>query len=455
MHEVPKKAPGLRFSLRTKWILFALVLGLGPLLALAGLSVRIQRQGLQQAERELGVAVVDQAGEAVERALDEAAEATHRVGRLLTEGKITSEEARLELAQETMARAAVLAHVAIYTPEGKLIDAITRAGAERKPPPLEKVPEGLPEAEGRWLAVEFRGEVAELRYTEALVRGGKRRGWAIGTLRPKALDELLDDLSRRRFDQPGRVVLVDAERRVIAGAQAGGSLAGKDIFESLGTRVAVAQRLALTSEYTTPEQGAMVGTLRTLPERGWMLLTRRPEAEAYQALGGAQRAFLLAALAVGALAVALGALLASRTTRPLRSLVALTRAYAARRFDEQVEVKTGDELQELGEAMKRMASELQQSEAELARRARTQAALSRFLPEAVALAVVDGQHQVALGGERREITVMFADVVSFTRFAEEAPPERVTAFLRAVCALVWDIASMLEPPDNVAQGDRM
>jgi MYXO-CTERM domain-containing protein len=31
----------------------------------------------------------------------------------------------------------------------------------------------------------------------------------------------------------------------------------------------------------------------------------------------------------------------------------------------------------------------------------------------------------------------------------------VQASARAVCALVWDIASMLEPPDNVAQGDRM
>ncbi|MCS6898293.1 MAG: cache domain-containing protein, partial [Myxococcales bacterium] len=276
MRKDPAKVTSPRLSLRVKWILSALTLSLVPLLALSVLSGRIQRQGLQHAERELGVAVVDQAGEAVERTLDEAAEATHRVGRLLTEGKITSEEARLELAQETMSRAAVLAHVAIYTPEGKLIDAITRAGADRKPPPLERVPEGLQAGEGQWLAVDFHDGAAELRYAEALVRGGKRRGWVIGTLRPKALDDQLEELSRRRFDQPGRVVLVDAEQRVIAGALAGGSLAGKDIFESLGSRVAVTQRLALTSEFTTPEQGAMVGTLRTLPERGWMLVTRRP-----------------------------------------------------------------------------------------------------------------------------------------------------------------------------------
>jgi adenylate cyclase len=439
MAEVSAKATAPRLSLRTKWILFALALALGPLAALAGLNVRIQRAGLQQAERELGVAVVDQAAESVERSLDEVAEATHRVGRLLTEGKITSEDARLELAQETLARAATLAHVAIYTPEGKLIDAITRAGAERKPAPLDRVPEGLPENEGRWLAVEFRENVAELRYAEALVRGGKRRGWVIGTLRPGALDEQIAELSRRRYEQADRVVLVDAERRVIAGASPGSSLASKDIFGALGPRAAVAQRLALTSEYTTPEQGAMVGTLRTLPERGWMLVARRPEAEAYQALAGAQRAFLLAALAVGALAVALGALLASRTTRPIQALVALTQAYRERRFEAVASVKTGDELQLLGEAMEQMAQGLERGEVELAQRARTQAALSRFLPEAVAEAVASGQHQVALGGERREVTILFADVVSFTRFAEEAPPERVTAFLNELFTVLTEV----------------
>jgi class 3 adenylate cyclase len=428
----------LRVSLRTKWVLFALLLGLGPLVALALLSVRIQRRGLEQAERELGVAVVDQAAEAVERSLDDAAEATHRVGRLLTEGKITSEDARLELSQETLARAVVLAHVAIYTPEGKLIDAITRAGEERKPEPLAAVPEGLSEKEGRWLAVEFEGGVAELRYAEALVRGGTRRGWVVGTLKPRALDELLQDLSRRRYEQADRVVLVDAERRVIAGGAPGSSLASKDIFAALGARAAVAQKLALTSEYPG-EQGPMVGTLRTLPERGWMLVTRRPEAEAYRALGGAQQASLIAALAVGALAAALGAFFATRTTRPIRALVGLTHAYAARRFGERAEVQTGDELQALGESMSRMADELQRSDAELAKRARAQADLSRFLPEAVAEAVASGFHHVALGGERREISVLFADVVAFTRFAEEAPPERVSAFLNELFTILTEV----------------
>jgi class 3 adenylate cyclase len=86
-----------------------------------------------------------------------------------------------------------------------------------------------------------------------------------------------------------------------------------------------------------------------------------------------------------------------------------------------------------------MADELQRSDAELARRARAQADLSRFLPEAVAEAVASGFHHVALGGERREISVLFADVVAFTRFAEEAPPERVSAFLNELFTILTEV----------------
>jgi len=142
---------------------------------------------------------------------------------------------------------------------------------------------------------------------------------------------------------------------------------------------------------------------------------------------------------VGALAAAAGALAATRTTRPIAALMRLTQAYAGRRFGERAEINSGDELQALGEAMSSMAQGLEASEAALERKARAQAALSRFLPEAVARAVAEGQHQLSLGGERRDVSVLFADVVSFTGFAEHAQPERVVAFLNELFTVLTEV----------------
>src|SRR5579884_3994237 len=108
--------PRPRLPLRARWTAALLLASALPLGLFAAATVRIQRDGLELAEKELEVSVIDRIGTALDRDLDDAAEATHRVGRELTEGTITDDEARLTLARETLARAGALAHVAVYTP---------------------------------------------------------------------------------------------------------------------------------------------------------------------------------------------------------------------------------------------------------------------------------------------------------------------------------------------------
>jgi adenylate cyclase len=227
----------------------------------------------------------------------------------------------------------------------------------------------------------------------------------------------------------------------LVGAPPGTSMSGRDIF-SVASKIAHPdQQMAAMLEFDDPVQGPMVGTLRTLPEYGWVLVVRRPEREAYAALSGARQAFGFAALAVGLLAALVGIFAAARTVRPIEALVTLVQAYAARQFQKRAgkEVKTGDEIQALGTALEQMADELLSSENELAQKARAQSALARFLPEGVATAVVEGRHALTLGGERKTVTVLFADVVGFTRFAETAPPERIVAFLNDLFRVLTEV----------------
>ncbi|MDO9017738.1 MAG: adenylate/guanylate cyclase domain-containing protein [Deltaproteobacteria bacterium] len=430
--------------LRVRWTGALLAVALLPLAALAAVTLRIQRSGLHRAEQELELAVCDRVGDALDRDLDYAGEATLRLGRVLTEGRIADDEARLFIAREIMARAAALQHVAVYTPAGDLVDTIARVGESREPAAPARIPEEVqrrrPEF-GEWAAPAFDANGVTLRVVVALLREGQLRGWVVGTVSPRWIEDTVASISRDRFGAPDRVLVVDPTLRLLSrgpGAAPGASLAGREIF----TRVqlppeAFARPLQLTEDYLAAEP--MVGSLRTLPERRWAVLVRRPEREVFLALYASRRLLIGGSLALAALAVLVGAWLGARTTRPIAGLVALTRAYAARHFEARSTVRTGDELEALGGAMESMADTLVASEREVGRLARVEGDLSRYLPAEVAQAVALGRASLALGGDRRRVTVLFADVVAFTAFAEQAPPEKVVAFLNELFTVLTEV----------------
>ncbi|HNS52283.1 MAG TPA: ATP-binding protein [Anaerolineae bacterium] len=147
-----------------------------------------------------------------------------------------------------------------------------------------------------------------------------------------------------------RVVVADAEGLVVA--DSGGSLVGKrlsDAEKALGTAIRSA--------------GQQVGTLLLPAEVG-----------AYASLESTflrnvNRSLLWAGLGAAALALALGAVLARQLTAPLRSLTHAARRLAGQgsgpahaEVVEQVEVRSRDEIGELGLAFNQMSAALAQQE---------------------------------------------------------------------------------------------
>jgi len=411
------------------------------------LSLRAQRAGLAQAEKELEVAVIDRVADLLVRDLEFASEATVRVGRTLSEPSITDPEARLTLAREVMARAAALAHVAIYDAEGRRVDTILRLQESPEPRAPETLPPSLlaaPPPAGQWLAPSFGPFGVALRFAFPLRRQDVVRGWVVGTLSPRWVDTTLAALSRDRFGHDDRVLVVDERLQLLtrgpgAGLAVGASLAGRDIFASSPISAqAFGRRLELSLEFVA-DGVPMVGTLRTLPEHRWAVIVRRPEREAFGALRRARFTLLGAGLAAVVVAALLGVWAGILAVRPVEALGALVAAYRARRFATRSSVDTGDELEALGRALESMADEIVAGEAELIRRQRVEADLGRFLPAEVALSVVAGTTALSLGGSRRTVTVLFADVVAFTSFAESAPPEQVVAFLNELFGVLTEV----------------
>jgi adenylate cyclase len=86
-------------------------------------------------------------------------------------------------------------------------------------------------------------------------------------------------------------------------------------------------------------------------------------------------------------------------------------------------------------------------------RARLRRSFEHYLPPAVIGRMIDADVLPSLGGERREISVIFTDVAGFTGFAEGRDPEEVAtitnAYFDGVCAAVFNHAGLV----NSFQGD--
>jgi adenylate cyclase len=86
-----------------------------------------------------------------------------------------------------------------------------------------------------------------------------------------------------------------------------------------------------------------------------------------------------------------------------------------------------------------MAKSLEAGEVEIQRQTRLRGDLSRFMSKELVEAIVKGEHDLSLGGERRQITVLFADVVAFTPLSESRPPEQVVAMLNELFSVLTEV----------------
>src|SRR5204863_531168 len=160
---------------------------------------------------------------------------------------------------------------------------------------------------------------------------------------------------------------------------------------------------------------------------------------AFASLSAVERAVGIAVLVALLVALVLGVFLARGITAPVRTLVELAGHLGARRFDRRAEIATSDELALLGRSMSEAARELQQSEATIRKEIEIRTDLGRYLPSEIVERVVKREQDMALGGQSRTITVLFADVVGFTPLAAKLKPEQTVAILNELFSILTEI----------------
>ena len=129
---------------------------------------------------------------------------------------------------------------------------------------------------------------------------------------------------------------------------------------------------------------------------------------------------LLVALAGLAAAMLAAAALARNVSRPVQRLAAHTRAIAAGDYSQAIDLQRADELGELAASFNHMT-------AGLAERDRVRDLLGKVVSPEIASQLLGSD--LRLGGEEREVTILFSDIRDFTALSEKMSPAELLALL--------------------------
>jgi len=447
MTEPTEPAPAkVRFPLRLKLAVFALALVIVPLVAVGVALIDVNEDTVDELALEVQLAVLEDTAHEIEAQLGAAEDTLETVGRLLTRDDV-GPDAALAASRAIVEGAETVDHVAIYDVEGELIDVIRERAAAGV-----ELPERI-DVELRERATEHGTAVGEAAAAELAPRvpllvplrarlAGPITGYALTQLSLEPLSAHVEHTADERFhDLPDALLVIDDRGRTLVAPR------GSTQATLAPTRVPAMWELdpaTFGSEFLRQgerptDAGAVVATLRTVPRFRWAVAVQQPREVVFESVG---RMRLIVAGTIGAaivIALALGLFFAGRLTQPLRRLVGLATALGERRFGETVDVATSDELATLGHAMSGASRELEASERRIRHEEAIRNDLRRYLPAEIVDRVVRREQDMALGGERREITVLFADVVAFTPLAEEREAEEVVGILNELFTILTEI----------------
>ncbi|PYM71369.1 MAG: hypothetical protein DME10_16465, partial [Candidatus Rokuibacteriota bacterium] len=123
-------------------------------------------------------------------------------------------------------------------------------------------------------------------------------------------------------------------------------------------------------QFSNPIDGEVkLGAYRTLPGSGWAVVYAIPLAVALAPVNLLTKGILLSTAALATLVGLLAFVMARRITGPIQQLTAAARTIGTGDVAQRIDVRTGDEVQTLGEEFNRMAAALGEKEAQLNRRA--------------------------------------------------------------------------------------
>ncbi len=431
----------MRFPLRLKIALLTATLSAVPLVVLGWLLIDVNAREVESSSQALQIALVEQ----VATRLDEEVAGRGRALAVVAEALADEgapEDVRVGTSLRLLDAQPGLDVVAVYGASGALIDRLRdpRIAAPETPDRLDAALRAAADG-GRAIGPITRdGDSARVLLVVPVRAGGRVTGYAASPWSLADTQRSLERLSRAQLaSREGVLLVLDADRRALVHPDPAAVLAPvAPVAMPPDADVEALAQAPASAEREDAAGRRWLSTAVGLSELPWAVVAMIPTDVAYASLAQMQRIVIASIALTVLLALVAAFVFARRIAAPIGELVAFTEDLAARRFDRRVEVRTRDELAVLGEALSGAAAQLEASEARLVEEAAIRGDLRRYLPGELVEKIVRREQSMELGGQRREITVLFADVVAFTPLSERLPPEQVVAILNELFTLLTE-----------------
>ena len=282
-------------------------------------------------------------------------------------------------------------------------------------------------ADGRYLsAVYFRRE-SEPYLTLGLGGRGRDKGVTVAEVNLKFI---WDVISRIEVGRAGRAYVVDSRGLLIAHPDISLVLRKTDLSAlpqvaaaRTGPRGGSADLGAIARDL----DGAQVLSAHAaITPLGWLVFVELPLSEAFAPLyDSLVRTAVLLAVGI-VLSMLAGLMLARRIVRPIQALQRGAQRIGSGELEQRIDIRTGDELEQLADEFNRMTGKLRESYDNVERMGQ----LKRYFSPHLAELIVSSDQQDLTESHRREITVVFCDLRNFTEFSSTAEPEEAMRVLR-------------------------
>lgn len=446
----------VRGRYRLKLTAGALLLVVVPLALVSWLALRTFRLSLEDQVKEQLYSSIDEVGQLVDRELISTQQHLEVLSDLLADAAIPAAD-RVMRARVALAGTSSIASVIIYDGTGQTVDVLRKPDDHAVYPstaPAEFRSTGATPNRGQIVgapAVTNDGPRLPLAWSFIVDAASQERWTLVAQIRIDALANRLGELAERRFDgHPDALWVLTRDLRVVANADpevlgSVADLASTPLFQG-EAKAAIAvlasggesmQTLSVT-EYQGP-RGAMVAGVRTLQAAPLVLVAQLSRNHAFAPVTRMRNAVIAVVAVAAVLSMLVGFLLARRMSAPVGLLVGFADQLAARNFAATVDVRTGDELEVLGSALRDAANGIVAGERRILDEQQIRGDLGRYLPRQLVDRVVARQHELQLGGVRQNVTVLFADVAAFTALVEQHPPEVVVGVLNQLFTLLTEL----------------
>jgi signal transduction histidine kinase len=232
-------------------------------------------------------------------------------------------------------------------------------------------------------------------------------------------------ISQIQVGLTGYAYVVDQHGILVAHPDMSAVLQKRDLSGLPQIRAALAAPAApdVVTETTGLQGGRVVTSHAAIQPLGWLVFAEQPLAEAFAPLQGAivlSTVFFVVGLALSVLA---SVLLARRMVEPIRALQEGAARIGAGELGHRIDVRTGDELQSLGDEFNRTAARLEESYASLEQkveaRTRELAEANRELSKALERQTATGDILRVISQSQIDVQPVFdAIVASATRLCE-------------------------------------